>query len=94
MDKRIKEFIPQIKDYYTITSDGIIYSDNSGKMQLRKKKGSEYQIINLCLENGQKKTYRVHRLVLMAFNPVNNMDLLEVNHIDGNKMNNCIDNLE
>lgn len=36
----------------------------------------------------------VHRLVMSTFNPVNGMNDLEVNHIDGNKDNNFIDNLE
>lgn len=46
------------------------------------------------LENGTKKTYRAHRLVLMAFNPIDGMERLEVNHIDGNKSNNNLENLE
>ena len=39
------------------------------------------------------KLYKVHRLVLETFLP-NADTTLEVNHIDGNKHNNCIDNLE
>lgn len=31
---------------------------------------------------------------MMAFNPVKNMNELEVNHIDGNKKNNKLENLE
>ena len=31
---------------------------------------------------------------MMAFCPVENMEKLEVNHIDGNKRNNNLDNLE
>lgn len=42
----------------------------------------------------QKKHYLIHRLVLETFNPVENMDKLQVNHIDGNKENNCLNNLE
>ena len=37
---------------------------------------------------------QVHRLVLETFNPVCNMENLQVNHIDGNKSNNKLSNLE
>ena len=77
-----------------IKSDGTIYSDNSGKMKTRNRSGTEYQIINFSAIDGKKKTFRVHRLVLMAFNPVENMEKLEVNHKDGNKKNNNLSNLE
>ena len=43
--------------------------------------------------NGKSKTYKVHRLVAEAFIP-NPDGLLEVNHIDENKSNNRVDNLE
>ena len=94
MEKRIHDFIPEIKDYYTITSDGLIYSDNSGLMKTRDRAGTDYQIINLSKLDGSKRTFRVHRLVMMAFNPVKSMNELEVNHIDGNKKNNKLENLE
>ena len=43
--------------------------------------------------NGKKTTHRAHRLIAEAFidNPDNKP---YVNHIDCNKMNNCVDNLE
>ncbi len=44
-------------------------------------------------KNGKRKTYTVHRLVAMAFIP-NPYSKKTVNHIDGNKLNNCVDNLE
>lgn len=44
-------------------------------------------------KNGVTKTHKVHRLVATAFIP--NIDNLpQVNHKDGNKANNCVDNLE
>ena len=42
----------------------------------------------------KQKSVLVHRLVLSTFNPVENMDKLDVNHKDGNKLNNNLDNLE
>lgn len=44
-------------------------------------------------KNGKAKTERVNRLVAKAFIP-NPRSLPQVNHIDGNKLNNRIENLE
>lgn len=74
-----------------ITEDGIILSCfNNEKKELKTQidKKSGYKRIKL---NG--KSYKVHRLVAEAFIP-NPESLPQVNHIDGNKLNNHIDNLE
>lgn len=49
-----------------------------------------YMTVNLC-KNGKANTKRVHRLVANAF--LGESDL-QVDHIDGNKLNNRLDNLE
>lgn len=51
-----------------------------------------YCYINLYKEHRCSK-FKVHRLVANAFIP-SQKDKLEVNHIDGNKTNNKINNLE
>ena len=40
-----------------------------------------------------KKKMKAHRLVMMAFCPCENMDNLQVSHLDDNKENNCLSNL-
>lgn len=42
----------------------------------------------------RKKTVLVHRLVCQAFKPIQNPDQYHVNHIDFNKQNNNVSNLE
>lgn len=45
-------------------------------------------------KDGAAKGSGVHRLVMLAFRPVPNFEELQVNHIDGQKTNNNIANLE
>jgi len=52
---------------------------------------SGYATVQLS-RSGKTKTFKVHRLVATSFIP-NPLDLPEVNHIDGNKLNNVIANL-
>lgn len=44
-------------------------------------------------DNTKGKMYSIHRLVATAFIP-NPLNLSQINHIDGNKDNNCVENLE
>lgn len=47
----------------------------------------------VSLYNGKQKSFYIHRLVAEAFIP-NGNKLPQVNHINGDKTNNCVDNLE
>lgn len=59
---------------------------------LKQRKAMGYKYVIIC-KNGIAKTYRTHRLVAETFIPnLNNSP--QVNHKDGNKLNNCANNLE
>ena len=77
---------------YEISSDGQVYSHKSNKILSPNKSKKGYLQVSLY-NNGKERKKLIHRLVAEAFitNPDN---LPEVNHIDENKHNNNISNLE
>jgi len=76
---------------YRIYPNGSIENKHGTKLKLHT--GAHgYLNANLYL-GGKQKTYLLHRLVAGLFIP-NPNNLPEVNHIDGNKMNNDVSNLE
>ena len=83
-------------DYY-VTDDGRIWSDKSKKFLSQSKDKDGYMKVALCSTDLPPKKvhrYSVHRLILENFNPVPDMEYLQVNHIDGDKENNSLSNLE
>lgn len=51
-----------------------------------------YPIVSLC-KNGTSKMFRIHQLVIRSFKGCSNKGMV-VHHIDNNKLNNDINNLE
>ena len=103
MDLLLGEEIKLVAGYkgrYSVTSYGRIYSHiNSGlggwqgnRFRVLSKNSHGYYAMYLCVD-GTKKSLKVHRLVAEAFipNPHNKTD---VNHIDKDKTNNSVSNLE
>ena len=80
------------KGIYQISNFGNVRSFNNNKSRILKqrKASNGYLYVNLCM-GGKYKSFRVHRLVALEF--IGYSDLT-VNHKDGNKTNNNIDNLE
>lgn len=102
-----EEYWKDIKGYeglYQVSNLGNIKSiDRSIKrstslMKLKNKPISQYvgnrgyPMVSLCI-NGKCKRYLVHRIVAIAFLP-NPLNKAYVNHIDGNKQNSNLENLE
>lgn len=82
---------------YKIFEDGTIECTSTKKCIMRPSLTIDgYHQVNVMTpnaKNGYRHSVKVHRLVAMAF--VNNpIGFNEVNHIDGNKLNNHFSNLE
>lgn len=92
---------------YMINKDGVVFS-KVYKKRLSPFNTSGYYSIMLKDDNGVERNRRVHHLVIMTYKHEDYLKMKEshelynpsdegyliVNHIDGNKLNNGIDNLE
>ena len=104
--KEVWKDIPEYAGYYQISNMGRVKSishtvkanvsggirETSGCIKKAFVGWHGYVWVSLC-KDGHSKTFSMHRLVAIAFidNPRN---LPTVNHKDGNKENNCVENLE
>lgn len=89
-DKLFKIIETSEKSKKLINEDGLIFIQSKNDVKLVK--GSKTKNGYLLINTGDKLEY-VHRLVYRLFRGEIPKDM-EINHIDGNKQNNKIDNLE
>lgn len=77
---------------YQVSNRGRVINVKSGKVLKPGVYNTGYEYVNLY-KNGKYKNYNIHRLVANAYIP-NPDNLPQVNHIDENKCNNNVENLE
>lgn len=74
---------------YVIDTTGVVTNETTGRVL----KGTKVTKANRYVKIILNKRYLLHKLVAQTFVP-NPNDLPQVNHIDGNRMNNAASNLE
>lgn len=85
-----QEVCPDILPYYAISNHGRLLNVNSGKIMKPNYRPNGYEYFCLAADNskyGQKK-YNTNRIVMKTFDPREDADKLQVNHINGNKSEN------
>jgi hypothetical protein len=98
--------IKQFEGLYEVSSTGIVRSKDRKTSDGRSIKGRElkstknssgYRVVTFA-NDGFRYSIVIHKLVSITFGVIfhneHSIDELVINHIDGNKLNNCVSNLE
>ncbi len=80
------------ESFYKINTNGEVFSIRRNHMLKYRISNGGYKRVKLYNETGHKEI-TVHRLVGMQY-IVNKNNKPDINHIDGDKFNNCVSNLE
>lgn len=88
--------VPGYEKIYQVSNFGRVKSLKFNKERLLKQSVNVYGYMSLSLnKKGKQNTFKVHQLVAMAFlgHKLNGMKYI-VDHIDNDKLNNNVDNLQ
>jgi hypothetical protein len=91
----IKEMYLSIDDYsnYEVSNYGNVKNKTTGKILRPGINSFGYELVALC-DGGKRKTFKIHRLVIEAFEGKSkNENQKCVDHIDNDRTNNCLFNL-
>ena len=100
LENEIWKNIPGYEGRYKASNKGriksLIFPDERIVKPFRDRNGYNRVALSKYNDCGilKQRLFSIHRVVLLTFNPNENAQFLEINHIDGNKSNNCIENLE
>ena len=88
-----QDVAPDVLPYYAISNYGRVMNVNTGQIMKPNYRSNGYEYYCLAANNsktGQKK-YATHRMVMMTFDPIDNMENMQVNHCNFVKSDNYID---
>lgn len=93
MKKEIWKSINGYEKIYKISNIGSIKNIKTNRILKSGINGCGYKLISLC--DGRCKSFKVHLLVFDAFGiGKRNGHIIQIDHKDNNKLNNCIENLQ
>lgn len=78
---------------YECSSEGEVRNIKTKRILKLKTRSDGYQQVNLY-KDGIATSKRVHRMILETFCPIEDSDSFDVNHINGIKTDNNVENLE
>lgn len=85
-----QDVCPDVMPYYAISNHGRLLNTYSGKIMKPNYRPNGYEYYCLASENGKtrQKKYSTNRIVMKTFDPREDSDTLQVNHINGDKTQN------
>ena len=86
-----KIYIDGKETFYSVSNLGNVRNDSTKTLMGGYVNNNGYRMVHL--RHRINKMCSVHRLVMKAFCPCEDMNDLQIDHIDGNKLNNNLDNL-
>tara|TARA_R110000787_G_C13363242_1_gene440220 strand:+ start:159 stop:1163 length:1005 start_codon:yes stop_codon:yes gene_type:complete len=89
MENEVWKDIPGFNGKYIASDMGRIRNTKTGNYL--SSKGDKNGYLRACLDG---KTFKAHRLILMTFDPIRNNEEMQVNHRNGKKFSNELNNLE
>lgn len=92
--KKVSSIIKELPDCYEISNLGNLKNIVTGKILSTSGLRSGYKSFRFTAKDKTEQNNKIHRLVALAFIPNDDPKKKFVNHIDGDKLNNKVTNLE
>jgi len=85
--------IKELNDAYSVSNLGKVKNNKTNRILKTKTNKAGYETISITY-NKKLYYYLIHRLVLIVFNPVDNLNSFDVHHKDWCVTNNKLENLK